>query len=267
MIIQKKVQNIIGICLMTLFIFSCKTEKKLNKDFNYFQKGLDSIRQVAYIEPKLAINDLISIQVIAGSVRQEDAAIFNLTGSSASQTGGQLSGSSYQIDIEGNVELPKIGKIQASGLTKLELAEVVRKKIADEVKNPLVIVKLSQFKINVLGEVKKPGVVIFKTDKVSVLDAIAEAGDLSESGKRDDVLVMRQIGSKYETYKINLTNTDFINGPAYYLQQNDLIYVSADRLKLIKLTEQENKNNLQIILAVISTLSLLVNTIYIIRRG
>jgi polysaccharide export outer membrane protein len=264
----------IALIFGTLFLFSCKTEKKINTDFNYFQKGLDSIQQLGYTEPKFKESDLISIQVIAGSIRQEDAALYNLATGSLNSIGNPTAASQvssnvgYEIDLNGNIELPKIGKVKAAGLTKYELAEAVRLKLVDEVKNPLVVVKYAQYKINVLGEVRKPGAVIFKTEKVNILDAIAEAGDLNETAKREDILVMRNTNNKYETYKINLTNTSFMSSPAFFLQQNDVVYVGANKLKLQALAEQPNsQRNFQLFITAISSLALLINSIYIIKRG
>lgn len=234
------------------------------------------MQQSAYVEPKLQPNDLITIQVIAGSIRQEDAALFNLPSSSGSSSLSassssaplsQTSNSGYQIDLKGNIELPKIGKIAAAGLTKQELAEKIRLKLQDEVKDPLVVVKYVQFKINVLGEVKKPGAITFKTEKVNILDALAEAGDLTDAGKREDIVLMRQNGDKYENYKIDLTNTTFMNSPAFYLQQNDVIYVGANNLKLKALTNDlTGRADIQIIIGSITALAVLLNTISNLRR-
>ncbi|MFY7964245.1 MAG: polysaccharide biosynthesis/export family protein [Chitinophagaceae bacterium] len=259
---QKLLYSIILTIVLGLSM-SCKNVKKINTEYNYFQKGLDSIQPIAYVEPMLKENDLISIQVIAGSSRQEDAALFNLS------AGVAINNAGYQIDVDGNIELPKIGKIKAAGLTKQQLALSIQNKLVDEVKNPLVVIKFLEFKVNVLGEVKKPGVAKFRTEKVTVLDAIAEAGDLLELGKRTDIIVMRQTQGKYETYKIDLTSTAFINSPAYYLQQNDVIYVGANTKKLTSLSD-ENKDpqrTFQIIISSVSALALILNTIIILKRS
>lgn len=253
----------IGLIIVIGLSVACKNTKKVNTEYNYFQKGLDSAQQIAYIEPTLKENDLISIHVIAGSSRQEDAALFNLSAGVVTNNIG------YQISSEGTIELPKVGKIKAAGLTKQQLALAIQNKLADEVKNPLVIIKFLEFKVNVLGEVRKPGVTTFKTEKVTVLDALAEAGDLLELGNRVDIIVMRQSAGKYETFKIDLTNTAFINSPAFFLQQNDVIYVGANKKKLISLSDENRdpQRTFQIVISSLSALTLILNTIIVLKRS
>ena len=278
--VQKKWLQIFGVQLLVVVVLtSCDPQKRINHDYNYFQKGVDSIQNLGYVEPKLRENDLLNIQVIAGSLRQEDAALFNLstgglttnTGTTSNTTGvslpNQVSGASYQIDFQGNIEMPKVGKIKAAGLTKQELTISITEKLVDEVKNPLVIVKLAQFKVNVLGEVRKPGVVNFRTDRASILDAIAEAGDLTEFGKREDILLMRQTNGKYESFKIDLRNTKFINSPAFQMQQNDVIYVAANNNKLKAVNINPNfQRDFSLTLSAISTVLIFLNTVAILRK-
>lgn len=271
--VQKNSLYALVALIAIVVLTSCDPQKKLQKDFNFFQRGLDSIKTQGYREPVFKENDLVSIQVIAGSLRQDDAALFNLangggSGVSTSATAATNSSQGYLIDLDGNIEMPKIGKIKAAGLTKQQLAKAITDKLADEVKNVLVVVKFAQFKINVLGEVKKPGTVVFRTDKASILDAIGEAGDLSDYGKREDVLVMRQTNGKYETYKIDLRSTDFMNSPAYQMQQNDVVYVGANDIKLKTLNINPTfQRDFTLIVTTVSTLFLILNAISIIKRG
>lgn len=263
----------------TFLIFSsvligCKSKAKINADFNYFQKGADSATVLKYEfkEQPLRINDIITIQIIAGSIDQRDAVPFNLVnsaaGTNASSTvvgvssSGSINGSQFQIDETGFIEFPKIGKVRVAGLTKRQLEEELKTKLLDEIKNPMVVVKLSQFKINVLGEVKRPGVTTIKGDKANILEGLAEAGDLTDAGRRDSILVLRENDGKYETYRIDLRNTNFINSPAFQLHQNDVIYVSANSLKLRALAIQDQtffQKNGPLILSSISTLAILIN--------
>ena len=266
----KKTLQVALIVVMISSLTSCDSQKRMNKDFNYFQKGLDSIQNIEMKELKFTPNDFISIQVVAGSLRQEDAALFNLSSSSSSSTGTSTpssGGASYQVDADGNIEFPKIGKIKAEGLTKSELSNFIKSKIADEVKNPLVIVKFTQLRVNVLGEVKKPGVTILKSDKSNILDALAEAGDLTDAGKREDIVLLRQENGKFETFKIDLRNTNFMKSPAFQIHQNDVIYVGANVNKLKTLNVNPNfQRDLSLGLTIISTLALVLNSIAIIGR-
>lgn len=280
---QKKLFRVLVASVMVLALISCNSEKRINRDFNYFQKGLDSINSRVFVEPKLKVNDVLRIQVIAGSIRQDDAALFNLvsgginqSNSSSAQLGGanqsgsqtQPSGAIYTIDNFGNIEMPKIGKIKASDLYIKQLTDTIQHILSSEVKNPLVVVtKIIKFKVNVLGEVKRSGVAVFQTENVNLLEAIAEAGDLTDNGKREDILVMRKVEEKYETFKIDLRNTNFMNSPAFYLQDNDVVYVGANKAKLVALGRDPNSDrNLQIALQILSTASLVLNAFIILKR-
>ena len=164
--------------------------------------------------------------------------------------------------------MPKVGKLKAEGLTKQELSNIVIRKLADSelVKDPLVIVKLAQFRVNVLGEVKRPGTVIFKNEKTNILEVIAEAGDLTDYGKREDVVVMRQEKDKWVTYKMNLKNTDFFRSEAFYLKNNDVVYVGANETKLKTLKVNPNvQKDIAIASTGLQTLFFILQAILIVR--
>lgn len=280
MILKSKIKHLAGFMALVLLLSSCNSEKRINRDYNYFQRGVDSIKTLPIAEYKFQENDIVSVQVVAGSIRQDDAALFNLSASSntainatslgvvANSSSSQGNYALYLIDGSGSIELPKVGKVKAAGLTKFQLGEAIRIKVIDEVKDPIVIVKLAQFKISVLGEVRKPGVVTFKTDKINVLDALSEAGDLTEFGKREDIMLLRQTNGKYETFKIDLRNTGFMNSPAFQLQQNDLIYVGANNNKLRAVNINPNfQRDFSLILSTISTIAILLNTYIIVKNS
>jgi len=283
MIQLQKLFLIVGVLCFTLALTSCDPQKRMAKDFNYFQWGVDSIPKKEFTEYKFTENDLITIQVIAGSLRQEDALLFNQTNQTSTATNALSTGNStgvalsnsgiasaaptYQIDMQGYIEMVKIGKIKAAGLTRQELADLIKEKLKDEVVKPLIIVKLAQFKVSVLGEVRRPGLVSFQTDKATILDAISVAGDLTDYGKREDILLMRQVAGKYETFKIDLTNTSFINSAVFQVQQNDIIYVGANITKLKTLNVNPNfQRDFGVFVASVSVLAILLNTYAIIKR-
>ncbi len=261
---QKKLFGVLVATTIILGLLSCNPEKRVNKNFNYLQSGLDSVRSSVFIEPKLKTNDVLRIQVIAGSIRQEDAALFNMAMGNAVANNNMM----YTIDEQGNIDMPKIGKVKANGVTTKQLADTIQKLLTNEVKNPLVIVvKFIKLRVSILGEVRKPGVATFQKENINILDAIAEAGDLTDFGKREDILVMRKVDEKYETYKIDLRNTSFMNSPAFYLHEDDIIYVGANRSKLLTVGRDPNsERNLQIALQILSTASVLLNTYIILKR-
>lgn len=235
------------------------------QDARYFKNAFDTTVTVyKYQEYKFKADNVLAIQIIAGSLRQEDATLYNLP-----VTDGERSGSAatYRIDSLGFINLPKIGRIKAADLTRDQLARNIESLLVDEVKNPLVLVRLARFKVNVLGEVRKPGPVIMLSDKANFLDAIIEAGDLTDYAKRQDILLMRPIDGKYETYKIDLTKVAFINSPAFQLYPDDVIYVGPSDQKNKMLDDRTNTlRDMSVILTTVTAIAYLLYTIGIIRR-
>lgn len=139
-----------------------------------------------------------------------------------------LSGPTYTIDTNGDIIFPQIGKIS----TKNENIETLRAKLTglltDYVKNPIVDVKLINFKVSVLGEVSKPGTYVIPDGNTTLLGAIGLAGDLTPFGVRNNVLIVRNIDGQISKERIDLTSANFINSPYYYLKQNDVVYIQPN---------------------------------------
>lgn len=148
------------------------------------------------------------------------------TSGSPSSSGGLML--AYTVDEQGDINFPVLGKISVGGKTRHEVAEYIRQRLLDRdlVKDPIVIVEYVNLSVKVLGEVNRPGRIDILRDNYTILDAIADAGDLTINGQRDNVMVMREIDGEDVTYIINLcSRQEMLNSPAYYLQQNDLVYV------------------------------------------
>lgn len=142
----------------------------------------------------------------------------------------------YTVDSKGDIEFPLLGKIHIAGLTREQVAEKIAKDLikADLVKDPIVIVEFANTGISVLGQVKNPGRYEFNKDRLTIIDGIAMAGDLTMNGVRENILVMRNIGDgKREAYRVNLLDAqELASSPAFYLQQDDMIYVEPnDKIK------------------------------------
>lgn len=134
----------------------------------------------------------------------------------------------YTVDEQGDINFPVLGKVSVKGKTRLEIADYIQNRLyeRDLVKDPIVTVEYVDLYVNVLGEVKTPGRVAIKKDNFTILDAIAGAGDLTITGRRDNIMVSRQVDGEDETIFINLCDKhDVLSSPAYYLKQNDLVYV------------------------------------------
>jgi len=137
----------------------------------------------------------------------------------------------YTVDEQGDIIFPVLGKVAVAGKTRQEVAEYLHNRLIDRelIKDPIVTVEYVNLGVNVLGEVNRPGRIDIMTDNFTILDAIAQAGDLTINGQRENVMVMRDVDGEDQTYVINLCDRqDILSSPAYYLRQNDVVYVSPN---------------------------------------
>lgn len=189
----------------------------------------------AHIMPK----DMLTITVI--TTNPAASAPFNLTVSNTVGTSGQLSTAGvgslqgYLVDNDGNINFPVIGTLHVGGLTKTACEELVKSKVKPylaEKENPIVTVRMASYRVTVTGEVASPGVKPVTTEKMSIIEAIAQAGDLTIYGRRDNVLLIREdANGEKQAHRLNLNDANIINSPYYYLQQNDIIYVEPNGAK------------------------------------
>jgi polysaccharide export outer membrane protein len=242
-----------------MVLVACSSSKKINPNLVYFQNGLDNMGSVQLKEVLIQPNDLLSIQIFSKTLNQEQALVFNIPNTSS---GGAPSG--YLVSTTGEIDVPVLGSVKAAGLTKLDLQTLLTEKLVPYVKNPSVLVRFSQFKINVLGEVRSPGTKTFTTERVSLMDALSAAGDLTDDGKREDLLVIREQNGKKTSYHVDLRSGSLFQSPVYQLQQNDIVYVSPAKRKLSTLSidpEKQRKTGLLIsIVSLLVTVATLVTT-------
>jgi polysaccharide export outer membrane protein len=136
----------------------------------------------------------------------------------------------------GDVELPVLGKVHVAGLKRTEVADLIKSKLEAQVINPLVKVDLVNASVTVTGEVNRPGRIAMTKGRLTILDALAGAGDMTPYGRRDNVLVTRENNGKLEMARVSLRSTDLYTSPYYFLQQNDIIYVSPNKVRAISST-------------------------------
>jgi len=216
---------------------SCANYKKIA----YFRDLQDSTKSqsvalLTYKEIKIQADDILSITiqtidpVNAASVNQLNSMpVAGITLGTATTANAQVAG--FLVDKDGFIELPMLGKLKLIGLTTIEARELIKEKASLYYKEPTVQLRFTNFKITVLGEVAKPAPYILPNEKVSVLDALGLAGDLTIFGKRDNVMLLRENNGKKQVYRFNLNNSDIFKSPAFYLQQNDIIYVEGNKAK------------------------------------
>ena len=175
--------------------------------------------------------------------------------------------SGYTVDSKGNIDFPVLGEIQVSGMTREEVATHIKKELQshDLVKDPVVTVEYMNLSVAVMGEVNNPGRFNIDKDNLTILDALSQAGDLTIYGKREKVLVLRQEDRKQRVYGVNLCSAEHLyTSPAYYLQQNDVVYVEPNATKARQSTV--NGNNVRSTSFWISLASLLTSIAVLIAK-
>lgn len=180
--------------------------------------------------PVFKVDDFISIMVNAED--QEAAKLYNqpqiLSYPNQGYSAGNPAPFGYLIDAEGNVNLPVIGKLTAAGKSRMQVEKEIIDKLEGHLRNPSVQIQILNFKITVLGDVKNPGSFKIPNERITVLEAIGLAGDLRMSGVRTNVLVLRDSNGVKSEFRLDLTKQDLFSSPAYYLQQNDVVYVEPN---------------------------------------
>jgi len=246
-----------------LLIMGCASRKEMV----YFQGEFNETDSTAYESPQLVYKkgDFLHIQV--SGVPEELSSIYNpdrsisreAVGGSYRNDNAQTTG--YLIDSEGNINFPVIGKIKAAEKTNEQLNKLIKTKLQDHLENPIINIRLRNFKITVLGDVQNPGTFTVSNEQITILEAIGVAGDLNITARRDNVLLVREENGDQNQYRIDLTSNDVFNSSNYYLQQNDVIYVEPNRTKL-------NTSKYSPVYSVlISVTSLIITTIILITNN
>lgn len=212
---------------LVMLFFSCVPKKEI-----IYYQNIDSINQkdrTNSYEIKIQPDDLLSIIISADN--PEAVIPFNL-GATEEDSSGKQSSASYLVDVNGFVDFPVIGKLKVSGLSRTETLKLFQDKLAPYIKNPVVIIRILNFKISIQGEVTESGIYPINTERVTLIEALTMAKDLTIYGKRDNILIIREIDGVKSYNRVNITNADFINSPFYYLAQNDVVYVEPNKNKV-----------------------------------
>lgn len=168
----------------------------------------------------------------------------------------------YIVDANGDVQFPVLGKLHVAGLSTQELTKELEARISKDVENPIVRVQLVNFRINVLGEVKKPGAISVNKERYSILDALADAGDLTEYGERSNVLLIREVDGKRIFQRMNLNSSTLLTSPYFYLQQNDVVYVEPNEIRRENAKyNQNNSYKISVVSTIVSACSVIASLI------
>ena len=221
---RKIIYNYVTIISVLLVITSCVPAKEIA----YFQEieELTSAETSMNSETKIAVGDLLAINVSA--LDPETALAFNLFENSGN---GAVKSLPYLVNSAGELNFPVLGTVQVVGLTTKELTDKLVELLSEFIINPVVNIRLTNFKVTVLGEVKNPGTFTVSNERISIVEALGLAGDLTIQGKRDNLLLVREIEGKRVVIPIDLSKIQVLNSPYYYLAQNDVLYVEPNKAK------------------------------------
>lgn len=243
-------RNILRLGLYFIFFCVACTSCTSYKNIPYFADFPDttyrtSVQTQAFKSPVIKPDDLLSITI--ETIDPDITTLLNspniaqAVGTSASLQPQTVSG--YLVDKNGEVELPFAGKLKLEGYTTIEAREAVRTAMQKYVKDPIVNIKFSNFKVTVFGEVARPATYIMPTEKVTLFDALSQAGDLTIYGRRENVLVIRDtLGDKKNMIHLNLNSKDIISSPYFFLQPNDVVYVEPNKSKAASTDAVRNRN-------------------------
>jgi len=212
--------------------------------------------------PKIQPNDILTIVVTAADPKV--TAPFNPA--STMSTGNMTQATdlalrpTYTVDNDGDITLPLLGKVHVSGLTRVQAIEKLRAELSPYIKDPGININFNNFRVSVLGEVARPGSFIMPTERVTVLEALGMAGDMTIRGIRDNVLLIREIDGQKTMHRLDLTKESTLNSPYYYLAQNDVIYVEPNKAQINNSKLGANTN------IIISIAGLIITVISVLTR-
>ena len=244
-----------AVCLLTALLYSCSTPK----DIAYFQDAAALNGMALQMEQQFRLRPEDKINIIVNSSNPLLEQQFTLTAKTSGNsslgadvkpetTAGGVSGGNgmllaYTVDEQGTIDFPLLGKIRVEGMTRGEVASYIKGRLVERelVSEPIVTVEYVNLSVNVLGEVGKPGNVPITKDHFTIVDALSRAGDMNINGNRRAVMVNRNVDGVNEVYYIDMTNMQqALLSPAYYLQQNDLVYVVPNNKRKRESTDMGN---------------------------
>lgn len=246
---------------LSVYLISCSTQHQLP---NYLDNVADTTMKsdMKFLQLIIQKNDLLSIQVYSLSTKPEIDQLYNLQCGTATGNSTGASSCGFLVDANGNIEYPRLGTFHAEGQTKQELAAQIKKRLTDPVellKDPTVIIRFLNFKITVLGQVGREGPINVPGEKITILEAVALAGGITDYGKKNSVRVMREINDKREIGIVDLSSKELFNSPYYNLMQNDVVFVDPTKQKAKQTDQSLVTQKITFALSVITTAAFLYN--------
>lgn len=255
-------KKIIYLVLGVLLLSSCGVQYK---QVPYFQNlddaGLIQEDITNSYPIKIQKEDILAITV--ASLNAEASAIFNLGNTSSIQNIDAVNlnpvttANGFRVDQEGNISLPLIGSVRVIGLTTSQARNLIQKQLVPFLKEPVVSIRLINFKVSVLGDVVRPGMYSIQNERLTIPEALSLAGDLTITAVRNNILLIREVDGKRQYVRFNLQDKDVFNSPYFYLQNNDVLYVQPSNAKYASV--DSSYRNVSILLSALSVIAILIS--------
>lgn len=263
MILKKQIRFC---CLIAfpLLLVSCA----MNKKIPYF-KGLESTESAvgaSQHEASICPDDMLQITV--SGLDPEAVAPFNLPvvaylSPNTNKLYQTPTFQPYLVDVNGNINFPVLGKLKVAGLKKSAAIELIERSLAPYLKDPIVTIQFTNYKVTVLGEVSRPGSYTISNERITLMEALGLAGDMTVFGRRDNVLLIRENSGGTKSFvRIDLNSTELLSSPYYYLQQNDVLYIEPNKTRLSSAASV----NVSLYLSALSTLASMITVIVAISK-
>jgi len=260
------------VLLLLLSTYALMSSCVSTKNIVYFHKDLPDTfsapvvmnKTTQFVDPKIESNDILSISVqpLLQNILSAPSGGSSSGSSNAGNVNaggmnyGTTSANGYLVDKNGYIEYSLIGPVKVGGLSTTEAKELIEQKAKEYYKDPVVYVRILNFDYSILGDVNRPGKFNSPSEKVSIIDAIVESGDLQLSAKRDNILLVRSVGDQKIFARYDLSSKEIFNNPYYYLKQRDVIYVEPNKYK-VQSSDQTFIRNLGILSSLISLASII----------
>ncbi len=245
-----------------LFLSACGVKYKsvpYFQDLPPLENVQEDIANTAVL--KIQKDDILGITV--SSLNPEASAIFNmgntssLQGNASGNINPAITANGFMVDVNGNIQLPLIGSVSVYGLTTTAARELIQNKLTTYLKEPVVSLRLINFRVSVLGDVARPGVYPVQNERVSVTEALSMAGDLSITAVRNNILLIRENQGKRQYIRLDMQKKELFNSPYYYLQNNDVLYIQPGNAKYASV--DASYRNVSIILSALSVIALIIS--------
>lgn len=260
--VDKPMRKFFYLIAAVLFMSSCGVKYK---SVPYFQDlPVDSTIQEQIQNQtvlKIQKNDILALTV--NSLNPEASAIFNMgttssiQGSTTANVNPTNTANGFMVDEKGMIQLPLIGSVKLEGLTTSQARELIQSKLVNYLKEPVVSIRLINFRVSVLGDVSRPGVYPVNNERVNVSEALSMAGDLSITAVRNNVLLVRETDGKRQYIRLNMQSKELFNSPYYYLQNNDVLYIQPGSAKYASV--DSSYRNVSIVLSALSVIALIIS--------